>query len=119
MLNYELALRVGREVREMEGEQEVVDGEGAAEMLARAVGRYREVMAALPGLVPELGQGGAIEGVDAAVPRAREAYEAVSRRVAEAQEARIPVGNPARSAADLAAANLRPEAKIALGLRKF
>src|SRR4051794_7443066 len=83
------------------------EGESAGEMLARAVGRYREVMAALPGVVPEMVQGGTIEEIDAAVQRAREAYEAVSRKVAEAQEAHIPVGNPARSAADLAAANLR------------
>src|SRR6476659_9484224 len=101
------------------GGEGFVGQEGAAEMLVRAVGRYREVMAALPGLVPEMVQGGTIEEIDAAVLRAREAYEAVSRKVGETQEAHIPVGNPARSAADLAAANLRPEAKIALGLRKF
>src|SRR4051794_14619122 len=107
---------------EMDGEVDTggqVEGESAGEMLARAVGRYREVMAALPGVVPEMVQGGTIEEIDAAVQRAREAYEAVSRKVAEAQEVHIPVGNPARSAADLAAATLRPEAKIALGLRKY
>jgi hypothetical protein len=87
--------------------------------LAHAVGRYRELVASAPGLVPELVGGSTIEEVDASVEAARQAYEAVSRRIAEQHEARVPTGNPARSSADAAATALKPEAKIALGLRKL
>jgi hypothetical protein len=86
--------------------------------LAHAVGRYRELVASAQGLVPEMVQGNTIEEVDASAEIARQAYATISRRIAEEHETRVPVGNPARSSADLVAANLKPEAKIALGLRK-
>src|SRR6266513_1399119 len=100
-------------------ESQTETGGEAHAALAHAVGRYRELVAATPGLVPELVRGGTIEEIDASVEAARQAYQAVSRRIAEQHEARVPTGNPARSSADIAAAALKPEAKIALGLRKL
>jgi hypothetical protein len=110
---------------ESEGEADAVTevaqtGVDAAQAaLSHAVGRYRELVAATPGLVSEMVRGDTIEEVDASVEAARLAYEAVSRHIAEQHAMRISTGNPARSSADLAAAALKPEAKIALGLRKF
>ena len=75
------------------------------------------MVAAMPGLVPEMVQGSTIDEVDASAEVARQAYSTISQRIAEAHEAHIPTGNPARSAADIGAASLKPEAKIALGLR--
>ena len=92
--------------------------EGRSEM-ARVVARYREMAASLPGVVAELVVGETIEEVDASVEGSRRAYEMISRRMAEEQEATIPVGNPARSASEAGAGSLKPEAKIALGLRRL
>ena len=96
-------------------------GSHAEEALAHTLGRYRELVAAQQGLVPEMVRGNTVEEVDASALVARQAYEAISRRIADEHEARlrVPAGNPARSSSDLAAAALKPEAKIALGLRKF
>jgi hypothetical protein len=85
--------------------------------LARAVGRYREMVASMPGLVPDMVGGTTIEEVDASAEAARRAYDAISRHIMEEHEARIPAGNPARSSTLAAAAGLKPEDKIALGLR--
>jgi hypothetical protein len=97
---------------------EPVQDDPTAEALAHAVARYRERVASTPGIVPELVRGDTIEEVDASVEVARQAYEAVSMRIAQAHEERVPTGNPSRSSADLGAAALKPEAKIALGLRR-
>src|SRR5688572_17462241 len=96
-------------------EQRAAEAETRA---AAAVARYRDVVAAGPGLVPEMVRGSTVEEVDASVEAARQAYEALSRKVAERFEAQVPAGNPARSASDAAAEGLKPEAKIALGLRR-
>lgn len=102
-------------------EQQAGDSGGSevTSALTHAVGRYRELLASMQGLVPEMVQGDTIEEVEASAEIARQTYATISRRIAEQQEAHVPVGNPARSSADLAAANLTPEAKIALGLRKL
>lgn len=84
--------------------------------LSYAVARYRDMVAATPGLVPEMVGGSTIEEVDAAAQAARQAYEAVSRQLAAEYEAHVPAGNPARSSSETAE-SLRPEAKIALGLK--
>src|SRR5215203_1093578 len=85
--------------------------ESSSDALAHAVGRYRELIAATPGLVAEMVRGDTIEEIDTSVESARRAYEAVSRHIAEQHEMRVSSGNPARSSADVAAAALRPEAK--------
>jgi hypothetical protein len=100
-----------------ENENQEGEVDQAASELVRAVARYREMVASMPGLVPELVQGATLEEVDASIEPAREAYEAISRQIIAEQEARIPAGNPSRSSAGASSAHLRPEAKIALGLR--
>lgn len=84
--------------------------------LAYAVARYREMVTAMPGIVPEMVGGSTIEEVDASAEVARQAYQAISHRIAAEYEAQVPPGNPPRSGND-PGAGLRPEAKIALGLR--
>lgn len=88
-----------------------------ASALDRAVARYREVLAAMPGLIPDMVVGATIEEVDASAERGRQAYEAISRRIVQAHESQVPPGNPPRSAGEAGIAMLKPEAKIALGLR--
>ena len=92
--------------------------EEQADTLASAVAAYRDLVASMPGLVPEMVQGSTIAEVDASAETARQAYTTISRRITEAHETYVPTGNPSRSSADLAAAALKPEEKIALGLRK-
>ena len=96
------------------------------EALAAAIARYREVVASAPDLVSGMVRGDTIEEIDASAEAARRAYAGISRRVRESYEQqmremreqiRVPTGNPARSSSTPAAEHLRPEAKIALGLR--
>ena len=82
-----------------------------------AIARYRALVAAQPGLVPEMVGGSTPDEIDASAEAARQAYTEVSRRVAEQYERQVPTGNPPRSANTAAADHLKPEAKIALGLR--
>lgn len=86
--------------------------------LAVAVRRYRELVASMPGLVPEMVRGQTIEEIDAAAELARRSYGEITRRIAEQYERDIPTGNPARSSSTEAYDNLKPEAKIALGLKR-
>ncbi|MBF6614967.1 MAG: hypothetical protein IVW55_17820 [Chloroflexi bacterium] len=86
--------------------------------LSTAIGKYREMVAAGPGLVPGMIGGSTIEEVDASVAAAKQAYSEISRRITERYERDISAGNPSRSAATLAAETLKPEAKIALGLAR-
>lgn len=100
-----------------------VEAEGAADTqsdeLTGAVSAYRNLLASMPGLVPEMVQGGTIAEVDASAEVARQAYTAISQRIAQAHETYVSTGNPSRSSADLAAQALKPEEKIALGLKKY
>jgi hypothetical protein len=90
----------------------------AAEAVAQqAVARYREMVAASPGLVADLVHGDSIDAIDASAEAARRAYSEISRQVAQSYERSVPAGNPARSDSTLGADTLKPEAKIALGLR--
>ena len=90
----------------------------AAEAVAQlAVARYREMVAASPGLVADMVLGDSIDAIDASAEAARRAYSEISRQVAQAHERSVPAGNPARSDALLGSGALKPEAKIALGLR--
>ena len=91
--------------------------EDQTDPLAEAVVAYRGLVAAMPGLVPEMVQGSTIAEVDASAEVARQAYTAISQRIREAHETYVPTGNPSRSSTDLAATTLKPEEKIALGLR--
>ncbi len=100
-------------------EGQSVPSASSGQALTHAVGRYRDLVASGPGLVSEMVQGNTIEQVDASAEIARQAYATISRRIAEQHETHVPVGNPARSSADMAVTNLKPEAKIALGLRKL
>jgi hypothetical protein len=93
------------------------EGGGGTDALSKAVQRYRQVVASMPGIVPELVSGDTIEAIDASAEVARQAYADISRRIAEQYERSIPAGNPPRSAASAAYDALKPEAKIALGLR--
>ncbi len=108
---------------EQEGEEEAVESSGGGdglegnEALVVAVGRYRELVAGLPGLVPEMVRGSTVEEVDASAEAARHAYSEISRRITEQYERAVPTGNPPRSAGSAAYESLKPEAKIALGLR--
>ena len=91
----------------------------AAEALASAaITRYRELVASGPGLVSGMVHGDTVEQIDASVEAARQAYTELSRRIAERYEREVPTGNPARSTHTIAAETLKPEAKIALGLRR-
>jgi hypothetical protein len=65
----------------------------------------------------EMVRGGTIDEIDASVEGARRAYDDISRRVTEQIERQLPAGNPARSGSTAGAEWLKPEAKIALGLR--
>lgn len=85
--------------------------------LAAAVSRYRQLVASMPGLVPELVQGDTIEAIDASAEKARHTYSEITRRIAEQYEREVPTGNPSRSSNAAAYSNLKPEAKIALGLK--
>ena len=90
----------------------------AAEAVAQqAVARYREMVAASPGLVADMVRGDSIDAIDASAEAARRAYSEISRQVAQSYERNVPAGNPARSGSTLGADALKPEAKIALGLR--
>ncbi len=93
------------------------EGGGNTDALAKAVQRYRQVVASMPGIVPELVSGETIEAIDASAEVARQAYADISKRISEQYERSIPAGNPPRSAASAAYDALKPEAKIALGLR--
>src|SRR5687768_7502938 len=100
------------------GGDEVESRVATAEALASAaVARYRELVASGPGLVADLVRGDSIEEIDASVEGARRAYDDISRRVTEQFERQVPTGNPARSGSTAGAEWLKPEAKIALGLR--
>ncbi len=99
-----------------EGQKEEA-GEGI-DALSAAVRRYRELVASMPGLVPEMVRGDTIEEIDASAEVARRSYGEITRRIAEQYEREIPTGNPARSSGAAAYDNLKPEAKIALGLKK-
>ncbi len=93
-------------------------GEGI-DALSAAVRRYRELVASMPGLVPEMVRGDTIEEIDTSAEVARRSYGEITRRIAEQYEREIPTGNPARSSGAAAYDNLKPEAKIALGLKKI
>ena len=103
------------DVSGVEGADAQSGGDGA---LAVAVRRYRELVASMPGLVPEMVQGDTIEQIDASAEIARRSYGEITRRIAEQYEREIPTGNPARSSSTAAYDTLKPEAKIALGLKR-
>jgi hypothetical protein len=94
------------------------DAQSGNDALAVAVRRYRELVASMPGLVPEMVQGDTIEQIDASAEMARRSYGEITRRIAEQYEREIPTGNPARSSSTAAYDTLKPEAKIALGLKR-
>jgi hypothetical protein len=89
----------------------------AESVAAQAVARYREVVAAGPALVAGMVRGDSIEAIDASAEAARRAYSEISRQIAQSYEQSVPAGNPARSDSTPGAEGLKPEAKIALGLR--
>jgi hypothetical protein len=90
----------------------------AAEAQAvRAVSRYREMVAASPDLVADMVRGATIEEIDASAEAARQAYATISRQIAQQHEQSVSPGNPSRSSSSAGAEALKPEAKIALGLR--
>ena len=95
-------------------EARVVEAEARA---AQAVARYRETVAAGSNLIAEMVQGSTLEEIDASAEAARQAYAELSRRIALQQEREVPAGNPARSGSIAGTETLKPEAKIALGLR--
>src|SRR5688500_12934063 len=111
-----------KEVITMEDETETTLAESreeSAQQVADVITRYRELAASAPDLVPELVRGETVEEIDASAAEARRAYAEISKRVAEQYwvGAAVPIGNPARSAQGTYAETLKPEAKIALGLR--
>jgi hypothetical protein len=87
--------------------------------VSEVVARYRDLVASALDLVPELVRGETVEEIDASAVEARRAYTEISKRVAEQYWVGVSVsaGNPARSAQVSYAETLKPEAKIALGLR--
>jgi hypothetical protein len=89
----------------------------AEAVAAQAVVRYRELVAASPDLVADMVRGDSIEDIDASAEAARRVYSDISRQIAQSYEHSVPPGNPARSATNPEANTLKPEAKIALGLR--
>ena len=100
------------------GEPSQDDRLAAVEAQASAtIARYREMVAASPGLVADMVRGDTIEEIDAAAEAARQAYATISRQIALQNEQVVSPGNPARSSSAAGADSLKPEAKIALGLR--
>ena len=101
-----------------QGENGVDERLAAAEaQAAAAVTRYREIIAASPDLVGDMVQGSSIEEIDSSAEAARQAYAAISRQIVQRHEQAVSPGNPARSSSTAGAEALKPEAKIALGLR--
>lgn len=90
----------------------------AEAIAANAVARYRQAIASGPNLVAEMVQGSTVEEIDISAEAARKAYSDISRRLVEQYEREVPPGNPARSSTTSGAEYLKPEAKIALGLRR-
>lgn|GEM_PF-4535377 len=90
----------------------------AEEAAATAVARYRDMVASSADLVPDMVQGSTVEEIDVSAEAARRAYSDIRRKVAEQYEREVPPGNPARSSTAADAEWLKPEAKIALGLRR-
>jgi hypothetical protein len=90
--------------------------QSAATALDEAVAAYRRaVLAADPGLPPELVSGSSIAAIDAAVETARATVAKVRERVlAEAAKA-VPAGAPGRTPPDLD--SLTPREKIVLGIK--
>lgn len=89
----------------------------AQAVAAQTLARYRELVASAPGLVAGMVGGNTIEEIDASAEAARQAYSEISREVARGYERNIQAANPARSAHDPGVETLKPESKIALGLR--
>ena len=88
----------------------------AAEAQANAaVGRYRELVAASPGLVAEMVRGSTIEEIDAAAEAARQAYAAISRQIAQEHEQTVSPGNPARSSSAAGAESLQTRSEDRAG----
>lgn len=100
------------------GEPGGVAADAGGEALAAVVQRYRELVAQQPGLVPELVRGGTVEEIDASAEVARQSFNDISKRLTEQYERQVPRGNPARSDNSAMYESLKPEAKIALGLRR-
>lgn len=91
--------------------------EAAATDLSKAVGKYLEaVKAANPTLPPDVIGGASIDDIDASVTRARAIAESVKKTLeAQASEAKVPAGAPARGA--ISVEGLSPREMIALGLQ--
>ncbi|MEO8288603.1 MAG: hypothetical protein ABI670_19460 [Chloroflexota bacterium] len=84
---------------------------------AAAIARYRNVIAGGPDIIAEMVGGSTLAEIDASAETARQAYANISRQIAQAHESAVPTGNPARSSSIIGAESLKPEAKIAMGLR--
>lgn len=84
--------------------------------LGEAVAAYRRaVLAAEPGLPPELVNGESIADIDGAVERARVTVAKVRERVLAEAARSIPAGSPGRTPPDLD--SLTPREKIVLGIK--
>ena len=100
---------------ELDGLKQAVDGRDKA--MAQAVADFKEmVVAANPGLPPELIAGATIEAVKESLKNARAVVEKVRQEMdAAAARTRIPAGAPQRAAPDFS--GLSPREKIQQGLK--
>ncbi len=89
---------------------------GIKQQVELAVGRYRSALiAGAPELPEELVQGSTIEELDRSVESARKIVEKVVSRIeAQAPEARVPSGAPARRPADVSGLSAREKILYAI-----
>jgi hypothetical protein len=114
----DLETQVGQRDRELERARAEAGEARNAEIAA-----YRRALVAehaKDGIIPDLVVGATREEVEASLPRAKAAFEQARQAALSALVAQgVPIGNPAREAAQAAAVEeLSPAAKIAYGLRQ-
>jgi uncharacterized protein (DUF3084 family) len=105
-------------------EEKIQDAEQRLERvnedLSRAVAAYRElVVAANPGVLPELVRGESVDAVNESLAQAQALVSRVRQEVeAEAAQTRIPFGAPGRTSVDLSALSAREKIQYAIGGKK-
>ncbi len=107
-------------IAELQAEGEALRAEGVAisEAHAQAVTKYLDaVRAANPTIPRDIIAGGTIEDIDASVEKAQSIASAVRQSLeAEAKEAKVPAGAPARG--EISLEGLTPREKIAAGIQQ-
>jgi len=107
-------------IAELQAEGEALRAEGVAisEARAQAVTKYLDAVRAANSTIPrDIIAGGTIEDIDASVEKAQSIASAVRQSLeAEAKEAKVPAGAPARG--EISLEGLTPREKIAAGIQQ-